>query len=97
MMNTEGFTGPVNIGNPDEFTIRQLADLVIDMTASRSELNFLPLPPDDPSRRRPDISIAREKLGWSPTTSLEEGLKKTIDWFRSIDLDSYIPPTPNYK
>lgn len=97
MMNTEGFTGPVNIGNPDEFTIRQLADLVIDMAASRSELNFLPLPPDDPSRRRPDISIAREKLGWSPTTSLEEGLKKTIDWFRSIDLDSYIPPTPNYK
>jgi UDP-glucuronate decarboxylase len=97
MMNTEDFTGPVNIGNPDEFTIRQLADLVIDLTASRSELKFLPLPPDDPSRRRPDISLAREKLGWSPTTPLEEGLRKTIDWFRSIDLDSYIPPTPNYK
>ncbi len=97
MMNTDGFTGPVNIGNPDEFTIRQLADLVIDMTASRSELKFLPLPPDDPSRRRPDISLAREKLGWSPTTPLEEGLRKTIDWFHSIDLDSYIPPTPNYK
>lgn len=97
MMNTEDFTGPVNIGNPDEFTIRQLADLVIGMTASRSELKFLPLPPDDPSRRRPDISLAREKLGWSPTTPLEEGLRKTIDWFRSIDLDSYIPPTPNYK
>ncbi|MCE2808845.1 MAG: SDR family oxidoreductase [Planctomycetaceae bacterium] len=97
MMNTDGFTGPVNIGNPDEFTIRQLADLVIDMTASRSELKYQPLPPDDPSRRRPDISLAREKLGWSPTTPLEEGLRKTIDWFRSIDLDSYIPPTPNYK
>lgn len=97
MMNTDGFTGPVNIGNPDEFTIRQLADLVIGMTASRSELKFLPIPPDDPSRRRPDISLAREKLGWSPTTPLEEGLRKTIDWFRSIDLDSYIPPTPNYK
>jgi len=97
MMNTEDFTGPVNIGNPDEFTIRQLADLVIEMTASRSELKFLPLPPDDPSRRRPDISLAREKLGWSPRTPLEEGLRKTIDWFRSIDLDSYIPPTPNYK
>ncbi|MFO0411208.1 MAG: UDP-glucuronic acid decarboxylase family protein [Planctomycetota bacterium] len=97
MMNTDGFTGPVNIGNPDEFTIRQLADLVIDMTASRSELKYQPLPPDDPSRRRPEISLAREKLGWSPTTPLEEGLRKTIDWFRSIDLDSYIPPTPNYK
>jgi len=97
MMNTDGFTGPVNIGNPDEFTIRQLADLVIDMTASRSELKYQPLPPDDPSRRRPDFSLAREKLGWSPTTPLEEGLRKTIDWFRSIDLDSYIPPTPNYK
>jgi len=67
------------------------------MTASRSELKYQPLPPDDPSRRRPDISLAREKLGWSPTTPLEEGLRKTIDWFRSIDLDSYIPPTPNYK
>jgi UDP-glucuronate decarboxylase len=97
MMNTEDFTGPVNIGNPDEFTIRQLADLVIDMTASRSELKFLPLPPDDPARRRPDISLAREKLDWSPRTPLEEGLRNTIDWFRSIDLDSYIPPTPNYK
>jgi UDP-glucuronate decarboxylase len=97
MMNTEGFIGPVNIGNPDEFTIRELADLVIQLTESRSELRYLPLPPDDPARRRPDISLAREKLGWNPTTPLEEGLKKTIAWFRSIDLDSYIPPTPNYK
>jgi UDP-glucuronate decarboxylase len=97
MMNTEGFIGPVNIGNPDEFTIRELADLVIQLTESRSELKYLPLPPDDPTRRRPDISRAREKLGWNPTTPLEEGLKKTIAWFQSIDLDSYIPPTPNYK
>ena len=97
MMNTEGFIGPVNIGNPDEFTIRELADLVIQLTESRSELKYLPLPPDDPTRRRPDISLAREKLGWNPTTPLEEGLKKTIAWFQSIDLDSYIPPTPNYK
>ena len=97
MMNTEGFIGPVNIGNPDEFTIRELADLVIQLTESRSELKYLPLPPDDPTRRRPDISLAREKLGWNPTTPLEEGLKKTIAWFQSIDLDSYIPPTPNHK
>ena len=97
MMNTEGFIGPVNIGNPDEFTIRELANLVIQLTESRSELRYLPLPPDDPARRRPDISLAREKLGWNPTTPLEEGLKKTIAWFQSIDLDSYIPPTPNYK
>ena len=97
MMNTEGFIGPVNIGNPDEFTIRELADLVIQLTESRSELKYLPLPPDDPTRRRPDISLACEKLGWNPTTPLEEGLKKTIAWFQSIDLDSYIPPTPNYK
>jgi UDP-glucuronate decarboxylase len=97
MMNTEGFIGPVNIGNPDEFTIRELANLVIQLTESRSELRYLPLPPDDPARRRPDISLAREKLGWNPTTPLEEGLKKTIAWFQSIDLDSYIPPTPNHK
>ena len=97
MMNTEGFIGPVNIGNPDEFTIRELANLVIQLTESRSELRYLPLPPDDPARRRPDISLAREKLGWNPTTPLEEGLKNTIAWFQSIDLDSYIPPTPNHK
>jgi UDP-glucuronate decarboxylase len=96
MMNTEDFIGPVNIGNPDEFTIKELADLVIELTQSRSELKFLPLPPDDPARRRPDIALARSKLDWQPSTPLRDGLIKTIDWFRSIDLDSYIPPTPNY-
>ncbi|MFZ4079857.1 MAG: UDP-glucuronic acid decarboxylase family protein [Pirellula sp.] len=97
MMNTDGFTGPVNIGNPDEFTIRELAELTMELTGSPSELRHLPLPPDDPTRRQPDITLARSKLGWNPSTSLREGLSKTIEWFRSIDIDSYRPPTPNYK
>ena len=97
MMNTDGFTGPVNIGNPDEFTIRELAELTMELTGSPSELRHFPLPPDDPTRRRPDITLARSKLGWNPTTPLREGLSKTIDWFRSIDIDSYRPPTPNYN
>lgn len=97
MMNTDGFTGPVNIGNPDEFTIRELAELTMELTGSPCELRHLPLPPDDPTRRRPDITLARSKLGWNPTTPLREGLSKTIEWFRSIDIDSYRPPTPNYN
>jgi UDP-glucuronate decarboxylase len=97
MMNTDGFTGPVNIGNPDEFTIRELAELTMELTGSPSELRHFPLPPDDPTRRRPDITLARSKLGWNPTTPLREGLSKTIEWFRSIDIDSYRPPTPNYN
>ena len=97
MMNTDGFTGPVNIGNPDEFTIRELAELTMELTGSPCELRHLPLPPDDPTRRQPDITLARSKLGWNPTTPLREGLSKTIEWFRSIDIDSYRPPTPNYN
>ncbi|MFC1759686.1 UDP-glucuronic acid decarboxylase family protein, partial [Planctomycetota bacterium] len=89
-------TGPVNIGNPGEFTIRQLAELVIKLTESSSKIVNRPLPVDDPTRRRPDITLAKEKLGWGPTVELEEGLTKTIDWFRSIDLSNYRPPTPNY-
>jgi UDP-glucuronate decarboxylase len=97
MMNTEGFTGPVNIGNPDEYTIRQLAELILELTQSRVEIRHLPLPSDDPTRRQPDITLARSKLGWNPTTPLREGLTKTIEWFRSIDIDSYRPPTPNFR
>jgi len=97
MMNTDGFTGPVNIGNPDEFTIRELAELTMELTGSPSELRHFPLPPDDPTRRQPDITLARSKLGWNPSTPLREGLSKTIEWFRSIDIDSYRPPTPNYN
>jgi UDP-glucuronate decarboxylase len=81
MMNTDGLTGPVNIGNPVEFTIRELADLVIDLTGSRSELVKRPLPQDDPVQRQPDISLAKEKLGWSPSVPLREGLTRTIAYF----------------
>ncbi|MGM0583100.1 MAG: UDP-glucuronic acid decarboxylase family protein [Pseudomonadota bacterium] len=74
-------TGPVNLGNPDEFTIRELAERVIATTGSRSRLRFAPRPQDDPIRRRPDISRARDTLGWQPRVGLEEGLRRTIEWF----------------
>ncbi|KIU45502.1 NAD-dependent dehydratase [Bradyrhizobium sp. UASWS1016] len=82
-MNTPNdFTGPINIGNPREFTIRQLAEQVIAMTGSRSKLVFAPLPSDDPRQRQPNISLARSVLGWEPTIHLNHGLEKTIDYFR---------------
>lgn len=97
MMNgSDDFIGPVNIGNPDEFTIRELAELVIELTGAKSKLVKKPLPPDDPTRRQPDITLAREKLDWEPSIELREGLERTIDWFRSIDVANYRPPTPSY-
>jgi len=82
LMDTpDGFTGPVNIGNPVEFTIAQLAHLVKEFTASKSEITFKPLPGDDPLQRQPDLTLARAHLGWEPTIKLEEGLKKTIAYF----------------
>jgi UDP-glucuronate decarboxylase len=81
LMNTEGLTGPVNVGNPNEFTIRELAELVISMTGSRSEIVHLPLPQDDPVQRQPDVALAREKLGWAPVVMLKEGLAPTIAHF----------------
>jgi UDP-glucuronate decarboxylase len=97
MMNgPDDFLGPVNLGNPDEFTIRQLADLVLEQTGSKSKLVYKPLPADDPTRRRPDITLAKRHLGWQPKVPLREGLARTIEWFRSIDLADYRPPTPNY-
>ncbi|HYT15729.1 MAG TPA: UDP-glucuronic acid decarboxylase family protein [Burkholderiales bacterium] len=77
-------TGPVNLGNPVEFTMRELADTTLKLTASRSKLVFLPLPQDDPRQRQPDIAFARSSLGWAPTVPLEEGLKHTIAYFRSV-------------
>ena len=98
MMNNEtDFIGPVNIGNPNEFTIRELAEQVINLSGSRSELIFQPLPSDDPTRRRPDIELAKNRLEWQPEIMLQEGLTRTIEWFRSIDLSEYRPPTPNYQ
>ena len=81
LMNTEGLTGPVNIGNPTEFTIRELAEAVVSLTGSRSEFVHRPLPQDDPTQRKPDTSLAREKLGWEATVPLKEGLKATIGYF----------------
>jgi len=92
----DDFIGPVNLGNPEEFTIRELAELVIELTAARSKLSFRAALPDDPARRQPDITLARQRLGWQPTVPLREGLRRTIEWFRSIDISHYRPPTPHY-
>lgn len=86
LMETEDeFTGPVNLGNPDEFTMLELANEIIDLTGSRSKITYLPLPEDDPVQRQPDISLARQKLGgWEPHVPLKEGLKKTIDYLERL-------------
>jgi len=81
MNSEEAVIGPINLGNPDEFTIKQLAELVIDMTDSRSKIERFPLPQDDPRQRQPDIRKAQSTLDWSPTVPLKDGLKKTIDYF----------------
>jgi UDP-glucuronate decarboxylase len=85
MMEVEGFVGPVNLGNPGEFTMKQLAEVVIRLTGSGSRIEYRPLPEDDPRQRQPDITLARERLGWAPTVELEEGLRRTIDYFRSLE------------
>jgi UDP-glucuronate decarboxylase len=85
LMDTpDEFTGPVNLGNPSEFTILQLAQLTKEMTGSGSKIVFKPLPQDDPTQRQPDITLAREKLGWMPKAPLKEGLQKTISYFRDL-------------
>jgi UDP-glucuronate decarboxylase len=85
MMNSaDEFYGPVNIGNPEEFTILQLAKIIIKLTKSKSKIEFQPLPADDPAQRKPDITLAKEKIGWSPKTDLEKGLKSTIRYFRDV-------------
>lgn len=84
MQTPEGFTGPVNLGNPEEYTMRQLAERIIELTGSRSRLAFQPLPPDDPRQRQPDISLAREALKWQPAVGLDPGLRKTIEYFDQL-------------
>jgi len=83
MATPDDFTGPINIGNPTEFTIRQLAEEVISLTGSKSRLIFKPLPVDDPKQRQPDISLAKKTIDWSPSVELESGLEKTISYFRA--------------
>jgi UDP-glucuronate decarboxylase len=83
MMDTDSsVTGPINLGNPGEFTIRELAEKTIALTGSKSELVQLPLPEDDPKQRQPDISKAQELLDWEPVVDLDQGLKRTIDYFK---------------
>lgn len=89
-------TGPINLGNPHEFTIRELATLVIELTGSKSKIVEQPLPVDDPTRRQPDITLAKKHLQWEPTVELREGLTKTIAWFQSIRLEDFRAPTPHY-
>lgn len=84
MGTDDSFTGPVNIGNPHEFTIKQLAETVIELTNSSSQIEYLPLPSDDPMQRKPDISLARRELDWEPTIQLKEGLTKTIAYFDGL-------------
>ena len=85
MMDTEDdFTGPINIGNPNEFPVLELAERVIRMTGSTSKIVFKPLPTDDPKQRQPDIKLAKEKLGWQPTVELEDGLKRMIEYFKNV-------------
>ena len=80
MNSRKDFQGPVNIGNPGEFTVLQLANKIIELTGSKSEITYRPLPSDDPVQRRPVIELAKKELDWKPTIQLEEGLKKTITY-----------------
>lgn len=87
MNSPDDFTGPVNIGNPGEYTILELADKIITLTGAKSTIVFKPLPQDDPLQRKPDITLAREKLEWNPVTDLENGLQRTIDYFKNLNIN----------
>ncbi len=84
MMNTKDFIGPVNIGNDGEYTVKQLAEMIIELTNSKSKIVYKPLPSDDPCKRRPDLTLAKEKLGYSPTVYVRDGLMKTIEYFKTV-------------
>lgn len=86
MATEDSFTGPINIGNPGEFTMLELAELVLELTGSKSELIYMPLPQDDPKQRKPDITLAKQKLDWEPKVPLREGLQRVIDYFREQNI-----------
>jgi len=88
--------GPINLGNPDEFTIRELAELTLELTGAGGRIVERPLPADDPQQRQPDITLAKQRLGWEPTVRLRDGLARTIEWFKTVDLSEFRAPTPNY-
>jgi len=98
MMNgPDSFVGPVNLGNPHEYSMKQLAETIIELTGSKSKIVYRPMPADDPRQRQPDITLAKKHLGgWEPKVQLREGLQQTINYFRSIRMEDYRPPTPNY-
>ena len=96
MDGPDDLPGPVNLGNPRSSPSASWPTLVLELTGARSKLVYEPLPADDPAQRRPDITLATSDLGWRPTVPLREGLVRTIEWFRSIDMAHYRPPTPNY-
>ena len=84
MTSPADFTGPVNIGNPEEFTMLQLAELILELVGGTSRLVFQPLPEDDPKQRQPDISLAKRALAWTPKVALRDGLKETVAYFRDL-------------
>ena len=84
LMNTEDFMGPVNVGNDGEYTILELAKMIIELSDSKSKIVFRPLPSDDPTQRRPDLTLAKEKLNYEPTVHVKDGLLKTIEYFRTV-------------
>merc|ERR1712217_1008984 len=94
LMDQEETVGPMNIGNPHEFTMKELAEIVLDVTKSNSKIVYLPLPGDDPKQRRPDISQAKAILDWEPKVQLREGIEKTVEYFRRLDLRRFSKPTP---
>jgi UDP-glucuronate decarboxylase len=91
MGSADDVTGPINLGNPNEFSMRELAELVVSLTGSRSKIEYRPLPTDDPRQRQPDISRAQKTLGWEPKVQLEEGLEKTVAYFDAL-LSEDVPP-----
>eukprot|EP00927_Polykrikos_kofoidii_P067762 TRINITY_DN63202_c0_g1_i1.p1 TRINITY_DN63202_c0_g1~~TRINITY_DN63202_c0_g1_i1.p1 ORF type:complete len:404 (+),score=73.74 TRINITY_DN63202_c0_g1_i1:103-1314(+) len=94
LMDQTETVGPVNVGNPTEFTVLELAELIIEITGSKSKIVHLPLPGDDPKQRKPDIALAKKVLGWEPKVQLRDGIEKTVDYFRRLDLRKFNKPTP---
>jgi len=93
---SDEFIGPVDLGNPTEFSIHELAQILLELTRSNSRIVYRPLSEDDPQRRQPEISLARQRLGWEPVVPLRAGLETTIEWFSQVDWDDYRAPTPNH-
>merc|ERR1712232_302882 len=92
-MDQEETVGPINIGNPNEFTVKELAEMVVELAGSKSKIIYLPLPGDDPKQRKPDITKARKFLQWEPKIPLEKGIVKAVDYFKSLDLTRFKKPT----